>query len=92
MDRAPLKLQSLSDDEASILLAFMDTMEAKRIEHKLAAWRVTRSQRGNCFVEVLTLEGHAFMGGGATFDEARKDLADKMIAAALDGWPGAGIA
>lgn len=87
-----MKMLALSDDEGAILLAFMDTMEAKRIEHKLAAWRVTRSQSGNCFVEVLTLEGNAFMGGGSTFDEARRDLADKMIAAALDGWPGAGTA
>jgi len=86
---ADAKLSALSDDEASVLLAFMDTMEAQRTACKLSSWRVTRGPM-HWFAEVLTLEGNSFIGGGPTFDDARKNLADEMVRAALDGWPGAG--
>lgn len=84
------KLRTLSDAEAAVLLAFADVMERQRMDNKLRAWRVTRGE--HWFAEVLTMEGNPFVGGGDTFDQARLDLSTKMIAAALDGWPGAGTA
>lgn len=84
------ELRALSDREASILLSFMDMMEARRIQHAVQGWRVTRSA-GFCIVECVC-DGRVFAGAAETFDEARKKLADELVAMALDGWPGAGIA
>lgn len=84
------KFRTLSDDEAGVLLAFVDVMERQRLDGKISAWRITRGE--HWFAEVLTLEQRPFIGGGDTFDAARLDLSTKMIAAALDGWPGAGTA
>jgi hypothetical protein len=84
----PGELHALSDNEASILLAFMDTMESRRITHAVQGWRITRSERF-CIVECVC-EGRSFSGVAETFDEARKKLADEMVATALDGWPGIG--
>lgn len=83
-------VEELSAEDASLLLAFAELMECRRKQNKISAWRVTRGD--HWFAEVLTVEQRPFVGGGDTFDEARIDLSNKMIAAALDGWPGAGTA
>jgi hypothetical protein len=72
--------------EGALLLAFVDVMEQRRLLGHLQGWRVTRDDR-YCWLEMMSAEGVHFVARGATFEGAKNELADQLIAAGMTGAP-----
>lgn len=81
---APPATETPPAPEGMFLLAFVDVMESKRAAGDLLGWRITRDDR-YCWLEIMSVEGLHVVGRGATFDQARQELADKLILAGMEG-------
>lgn len=78
-------LSSFSDEDETIVCAYMEAMESAKKRGDLQAWSLVHGPDKNWRLVIFTIGGETFQGTGETIDEARKELSRSMIETAMHG-------